>query len=107
MEELHFVDVFGESRDGRRKHDYGSFEYTYKAEITNVYALTDKDRQLMTRISVTVRKDGMMTINKVAGPSGDRVFDLSALKAIRKTGRVEPPPFEKNEEIILNFYPDQ
>lgn len=72
-----------------------------------VYALADENMQLMTIISVTVRKDGVMTINKVAGPSGDRVFDLSALKAIRKTGKVEPPPFERNEEIILNFYPDQ
>lgn len=44
MEDLHFVDVLGESRDGRRKHDYGSFEYTYKAEITNVYSLTDTEK---------------------------------------------------------------
>ncbi len=72
-----------------------------------VYTLAQEDRDLRTRISVVVRRDGTMTVKKVEEPSGDRVFDLSALKAIRKTGKVEPPPFERDEELILNFYPEQ
>ena len=71
-----------------------------------VYALADRNRELMTKVSVTVRSSGMLDINRVVEPSGDRAFDLSALKAIRKTKQVERPPFGKDEELILNFYPD-
>lgn len=73
-----------------------------------VYTLAENDRDLlMARISVTVRRDGGMTINRVVEPSGDRAFDQSAIRAIRKTAKVEPPPFNKDEEILLNFYPDK
>ena len=72
-----------------------------------VYTLADEDADLMTSISVLVRRDGVMTVRKVEEPSGDRAFDLSALKAIRKTDKVEPPPFGRDEELILNFYPEK
>ncbi len=51
MEDLRFVDVFGETGKGRRKHDYGSFVYRYEAEITNVYSLTDKEKLYQIQIS--------------------------------------------------------
>jgi TonB family protein len=71
-----------------------------------VYALAREDLDLVTKVSVTVRRDGTMSVNKVVEPSGDRAFDQSALRAIRKTGKVEPPPFGRDEEVILNFYPE-
>jgi TonB family protein len=71
-----------------------------------VYALAREDMDLVTKVSVTVRRDGTMNVNKVVEPSGDRAFDQSALRAIRKTGKVEPPPFGRDEEVILNFYPE-
>jgi NAD(P)H-flavin reductase len=51
MSELRFVDVLGETREERRKHDYGSFEYTYQAEITNVYSLTDTEKLYQIQIN--------------------------------------------------------
>ena len=94
-----------ESQRNKALADYGE---RIQAIIRDnwVYTLADEDKEFMTRVSVTVRKNGMLAINKVVEPSGDRAFDLSALKAIRKTKKVEPPPFERDEEIILNFYPD-
>ncbi|KKK61203.1 hypothetical protein LCGC14_3016670, partial [marine sediment metagenome] len=94
--------------EGQRNKTLADYGESIQAIIRNnwVYALADGDKEFMTRISVTVRVNGMLVINKVVEPSGDRAFDLSALKAIRKTKKVEPPPFEREEEIVLNFYPD-
>ena len=44
MERLSFVDVLEESGGLKRKHDLSSFEYTYQAEITNVYPLTESEK---------------------------------------------------------------
>ncbi|MCK4910912.1 MAG: cell envelope integrity protein TolA [Thermodesulfovibrionales bacterium] len=71
------------------------------------YTQAEENKDLKTSISVQVSRDGVMTVRKVEEPSGDRVFDRSALKAIRKTSKVEPPPFGKDEELILNFYPER
>lgn len=43
MEGLRFIDVLEGSRH-HRKHDFKSFEYTYQAEITNVYPLTEFEK---------------------------------------------------------------
>lgn len=56
-------------------------------------------------VSITVFADGTIKINKMLNPSGNRAFDQSVLKAIVKTGSVEPPPFGQNEDVILNFIP--
>ncbi len=44
MERLEFVDVLKEERPEAPRHDLGSFEYTYKAEITNVYPMTEQEK---------------------------------------------------------------
>jgi TonB family protein len=72
-----------------------------------IYTLVEEDNDLVTKIAITVVRDGTIIIHKVIEPSGNRAFDLSALKAIRKTKKVEAPPFGRNEEIELNFYPDK
>ncbi|NOR24835.1 MAG: oxidoreductase [Desulforhopalus sp.] len=44
MENLQFVDPYKETRKGRRKHDAAGLSFSYKAEITNVYSLTEKEK---------------------------------------------------------------
>jgi len=44
MHKLPFVDVLAEQNDHSRKQDLASFEYTFQAEITNVYALTATEK---------------------------------------------------------------
>ena len=44
MNRLPFVDVLTEKKDHARRQDLASFEYTYQAEITNVYALTKMEK---------------------------------------------------------------
>ena len=44
MERLEFVDVLKKSQVEMPRRDLGSFEYTYKAEITNVYPLTEHEK---------------------------------------------------------------
>ena len=72
-----------------------------------VYVLTGQDTGLRTKIRVLVYANGTLHIITVDEPSGDRAFDRSALRAIKRTGKVEPPPFGRDEEMILNFYPDK
>jgi len=44
MNRLDFVDVLPVSQSYKRKSDLSSFEYSYKAEITSVYSLTDTEK---------------------------------------------------------------
>jgi NAD(P)H-flavin reductase len=44
MHRLPFVDVLAEQKDHSRKQDLASFEYTFQAEITNVYSLTATEK---------------------------------------------------------------
>jgi len=44
MHKLPFVDVLAEKQDHARKQDLASFEYTFQAEITNVYPLTKTEK---------------------------------------------------------------
>ncbi|RJX26406.1 MAG: oxidoreductase [Desulfurivibrio sp.] len=44
MHRLPFVDVLAEQQDSSRKQDLASFEYTFQAEITNVYPLTATEK---------------------------------------------------------------
>jgi NAD(P)H-flavin reductase len=42
MDGLRLIDVLADNRE-QRKYDFKSFEYTYEAEITNVYPLTETE----------------------------------------------------------------
>jgi NAD(P)H-flavin reductase len=44
MVKLPFVDVLADKKNYMRKDDLASFEYTYQAEITNVYPLTKTEK---------------------------------------------------------------
>ena len=46
---LHFHEVIP-ARKWQRKADLGSFEYTYKAEITSIYKLTDVENLFRIRL---------------------------------------------------------
>ena len=60
---------------------------------------------LRTEVSITVFADGTIRINKITVPSDNSAFNQSVLKAIIKTGKVDAPPFGRNEDVILNFIP--
>lgn len=50
MNRLDFVDVLPAQQLSTRKSDLTSFEYSYKAEITSVYSLTDTEKLYQIRI---------------------------------------------------------
>jgi len=54
-------------------------------------------------ISVIIRQDGSIRINKIERGSGNLLFDRSVLRAINKASPVSPPPYEM--EIELRFTP--
>ena len=56
-------------------------------------------------VAITVRADGSLVVNKIVQPSGNRTFDQSTLKAIKKTATVEPPPFGESLDVVLKFIP--
>lgn len=56
-------------------------------------------------VSITVKANGSLVIRKIEQPSGNRTFDQSTLKAIKKTATVEPPPFGEELDVVLKFIP--
>jgi colicin import membrane protein len=86
----------------------GSLFDSYYAKITEeiradwVYPDMGK-KELASIVSVTIRRDGTITVHGIEKSSGDLLFDRSVLKAITKASPVSPPPYEM--EIGIRFYP--
>lgn len=77
-----------------------------EAEIKKNWIFTEIEaKRLLTEIRITVQADGLLRIEQVTRPSGNRAFDNSTIKAVRKTAQVEPPPFGEDMEIVLGFSP--
>ena len=86
----------------------GSLFDSYYAKITEEirqgWAYPDMGKKdLESIISVTIRRDGTITVHGIEKSSGDLLFDRSVLKAITKASPVSPPPYEM--EIGIRFYP--
>ncbi|MCF8057423.1 MAG: FAD/NAD(P)-binding protein [Desulfocapsa sp.] len=56
MKRLDFVDVLSADRSSARESDLNNFEYSYKAEITSVYRLTDTEKLYQIRIVDKVQR---------------------------------------------------
>jgi colicin import membrane protein len=61
------------------------------------------DSNLETIVAVKIMKDGTISIQGMEKSSGNRLFDNSALKAVRSASPVTRPPYEM--EIGIRFYP--
>ena len=73
-----------------------------------VFTETDSNGRLLVEVLVNIRSTGIIDIVKIARPSGNRPFDRSVIKAIRKTGEVDPPPFgEDLTGVTLGFTPEE
>lgn len=57
-------------------------------------------------ISISVMPNGAVIINRFERPSGNRLFDRSALKAIHRASPLKPPPFGEGIEVGVNFIPE-
>jgi TolA protein len=80
----------------------------YFAEVTDLiwreWAYPDSERSdLVNRVSLKIAPDGRILAVKLEASSGDNVFDKSTLNAVRKVGKLPPPPFDKDEEIEIRF----
>lgn len=93
---------------GQRSKLLDEYKKGIHDRIKELWVFHDIDlRGLEAVISITVKRSGMIVINRFEKPSGNAVFDQSALKAIQKAGKVEPPPFGEDMEIGLIFSPDE
>jgi colicin import membrane protein len=61
------------------------------------------DKSLEATVSIRILKDGRLQVTRIEKSSGNGLFDRSALRAIVKTDRVDPPPNEM--EIGVRFHP--
>lgn len=57
-------------------------------------------------VSITVMADGRIVTNRIERPSGNAVFDRSALRAIGKASPVDSPPYGTSLEIGVRFSPN-
>jgi TonB family protein len=72
-----------------------------------VFTETETSGRLLIEVLVNIRATGIIDIVKITRASGNRPFDQSVIKAIRKTREVEPPPFgEKLTGVTLGFTPE-
>jgi TonB family protein len=87
---------------------YDSYIAKVQASIYNVWVYPDIDiKGLKSVISVNILENGKIVVNRFESPSGNKLFDRSALKAINKASPVEPPPSGSAlDDVLLNFYPD-
>lgn len=93
---------------GERSKVLADYSERIQAKIREYWVFPDIDLQHpQAVVSVTVRSSGAIIINRFEKTSGNAVFDRSALKAISRAGRVEPPPFGRDLEIGLVFSPDE
>lgn len=53
-------------------------------------------------ISMKIEKDGSIVSHEIEKPSGNALFDRSAMKAVSKASPLPPPPYEM--EIGVRFY---
>jgi TonB family protein len=75
-----------------------------KAEIHQYWAIPDTiDKNLTATVAVRILKDGTVYILGMEKPSGNRVFDTLARKAIERASPVTRPPQEM--ELGIRFYP--
>ena len=97
----------GQVPEGERNGIMTSYSNRIMTSIKQNWVFPDVVRSpgLRTEVSITVFADGTIRINRVISPSDNRAFDQSVLKAIIKTKEVDPPPFGRNEDVILNFIP--
>ena len=91
--------------EGERNDILNTYKTTIVPLIKENWVFPDVGIGTRTEVSITVFVDGTIEINDIITPSGNRAFDQSVLKEIIKTGRVEPPPFGRNEDVTLNFIP--
>jgi len=91
--------------DGERNVRMKAYSDTIMNGIKDNWVFPDVGMGIRAEVSITVFADGSISINRIITPSGNRAFDQSVLKAIIKTAKVPPPPFGRNEDVILNFIP--
>jgi colicin import membrane protein len=61
------------------------------------------EKNLEAVITVTIARDGTLSVQGIEKSSGNALFDRSALRALAKASPVAPPPYEM--EIGMRFYP--
>ena len=61
------------------------------------------EKNLEAVISVTIARDGTVSVNGIEKSSGNPLFDRLAMRALAKASPVAPPPYEM--EIGMRFYP--
>ncbi len=94
--------------EGRRSKVLDEYKKSIHDRIKELWVFPDIGISgLEAVISITVKRSGTIVINRFEKPSGSAVFDQSALKAIQRAGKVEPPPFGEDMEIGLIFSPDE
>lgn len=97
-----------EPAEGQRSRVLDNYINLIHESIKEQWVFPDIDiKGLEAVISITVMKNGLIRINRFERPSGNELFDRSALKAINKTGRVKPPPFGEDFDIGIRFIPDE
>ncbi|MEJ2696621.1 MAG: energy transducer TonB [Candidatus Sulfobium sp.] len=62
------------------------------------------EKNLEAVISVLIGRDGTITVKKIEKSSGNRIFDRSALMALRSASPVSPPPNRMEMEIGIRFF---
>lgn len=100
----------GKPTDRERSQKLSEYYKKIEADIIEKWVFPDIKgvRSLEAVVNISVRRDGVIIINRFETPSGNALFDRSAIKAIERASPAEPPPFgEEISDIGIRFRPDE
>ena len=69
------------------------------------YPIFGTQKSITVTIEIKVAPDGRILSARVATPSGEPQLDNSALKAVRETEYLPPPPSRNIDTLLINFNP--
>jgi len=92
------------AKESERGNAHGLEFLTYteniKQRVKDGWILPERRPGLTTIIRFAVEADGQVVDVELIEPSGDRAFDQSALRAVKKANPLPPPPSAYREEFV-------
>ena len=90
----------------QKSPEFIRYQNVIKDQVKNSWTWVGRRTDLKVTVNVSIQENGEITGLRLVGTSGDRSFDESVIRAIKKASPLPPPPAEFRREfmnVILPF----
>lgn len=90
----------------QKSPEFIAYQNVIKEQVKNSWTWVGRRNDLKVTVNASIQENGEITGLKLVGTSGDRSFDDSVIRALRKASPLPPPPAEFRKEfsnVILPF----